>query len=306
MSDLSFWQAPTALGRVGGFEPPRHAFVLVSDDRLIAAAQRGHEAAFEAIYERYARAILGFSRQMLGSVEDAEDVVQHTFFAASRQLQMGGRDLNLKAWLFTVARNRCLTVLRDAREEPTEDVDRGTTTDLADVAERQVEVRYLLADIKELPEKHRAALLLVEAAGLTHAEIAEVLGCQTRAVKSYVFQARGSLIACRRARETPCAEIREQLSPASGRLSSLVRRHLRHCRGCRDFDHEVRRQRWFVGTSATAGVTRGARSAATRSCLRRAGACRGGRRRSDRFIHQSPNRGRLTFARPLRRHLPAS
>ncbi len=72
-------------------------------------------------------------------------------------------------------------------------------------SQRRAELRELLADLRELPEEQRAALLLAEAADLSHAEVAGVLGCEVARVKALVFRARSGLIERRDARETPCA-----------------------------------------------------------------------------------------------------
>ena len=79
----------------------------------------GNEAAFEVAFERHGKAILSFCRHMLGSLEEAEDAVQHTFAAAYQDLlRSPGREIALKPWLFAIARNRCLSLLRGKREQP--------------------------------------------------------------------------------------------------------------------------------------------------------------------------------------------
>src|SRR5919106_4887186 len=98
----------------------RRLLALAGDERLVDQVRRGNEAAFEVIFERHGPAILAFCRHMPGSREEAEDAVQHTFAAAFRDLERGGeREIALKAWLFAIARNRCLSVLRARREVPT-------------------------------------------------------------------------------------------------------------------------------------------------------------------------------------------
>jgi hypothetical protein len=78
-----------------------------------------------------------------------------------------------------------------------------------------------------------------------HEEIAEILGVRREKVKALVFQARESLASWRRARETPCVEIREQLATARGAAlkRATLRRHVARCEGCSEFAAEVRRQR---------------------------------------------------------------
>ena len=178
---------------------------LAGDERLVEQIRRGNERAFEVAFERYGGGILGFCRHMLGSPEEAEDAVQHTFAAAFNDLQRGGeRQIALKPWLYTIARNRCLSLLR-ARREQTAELEDIPTDGLHEQVERRADLRELLADLRELPEEQRAALLLAEAADLSHAEVAGVLGCEVARVKALVFRARSGLIERRDARETPCA-----------------------------------------------------------------------------------------------------
>src|SRR4051812_31379976 len=188
---------------------------------------------------------------MLGSREEAEDAVQHTFAAAYRDLQRGGdRTIALKAWLYTIARNRCVSVLR-ARREHAAELDDLPTEGLSEQVEQRAELRELLADVRELPEEQRAALLLAEAAGLTHAEVAGVLGCEVASVKGLVFRARSSLIERRSARETSCEQIREQLATLRGGAlrRNELRHHLRSCPGCSASRDEVRRQRKMLAAA---------------------------------------------------------
>ena len=229
----------------------RRLLRLVGDDRLIGEIRRGSETAFEVVFERHGPGILSFCRHMLGSREDAEDAVQHTFSAAYRDLQRGGeRQLALKPWLFTIARNRCVSVLRARRELPLEHRE-AATAGLAEQVEQRAELRQLVADVRDLPDEQRAALLLAELGGLAHTEIAAVLGCEVPRVKALVYRARSSLVARREARELPCEEIREQLANLRGgslRRTEL-RLHLRECSGCRDFREQVRRQRQMLSTA---------------------------------------------------------
>ena len=197
------------------------------------------------VYDRYHRQLLSFCRHMLGRAAEAEDAVQQTFISAYGDLRRSERPVALRAWLFTIARNRCLSMLRSRRETASlEDVEPETAGLAAEVQHRD-ELRTMLGDISRLPEEQRTALVLAELGDLDHAEIAGVIGCSKDKVKALVFQARSSLSLSRQARETSCEEIRGQLSTLRGgalRRAGL-RRHLRECAGCRDFRDEVRRQR---------------------------------------------------------------
>ena len=87
-----------------------------SDEGLVARVRAGDDSAFEAIYDRYARGVLAFCVHMLGNREEAEDALQLTFVSAYRALQSGESSIALRPWLYTIARNRCLSELRARRE----------------------------------------------------------------------------------------------------------------------------------------------------------------------------------------------
>src|SRR3954464_5250279 len=107
-----------SLPRNGRLFLPRSPRVLgaLSDEKLVEQVRRGNEAAFEAVYDRHHRGILSFCRHMLGSPDEAEDAVQQSFIPADDAMQADARDIRLKAWLYTIARNRCLSILRARRE----------------------------------------------------------------------------------------------------------------------------------------------------------------------------------------------
>lgn len=225
---------------------PRRLLAALSDERLVEHVRRGEQAAFEVLYDRHSAGILGFCRHMLGSTADAEDAVQHTFIAAHADiLRHEQRDLHVKAWLYTIARNRCLSMLRARREQPTGDHIEVAAGNLLQDVEHRDDIRALLGDIAKLPDDQREALVLAEVGDLSHGEISQILGCEASKVKSLVFQARTALIDRRAARDTPCAEIREQLATLRG--GALRRSHLRHhleaCPGCAEYREEIRRQR---------------------------------------------------------------
>jgi RNA polymerase sigma factor (sigma-70 family) len=229
----------------------KRLLALAGDDRLVEQLQAGDEAAFEVVFERHGAGILSFCRHMLGSQEEAEDAVQQTFASAYRDLlRDDGRELRLKPWLYTIARNRCLSMLRARREQVHLDRD-VATAGLAEQVERRAELRELLGDIGKLPAEQRAALLLAEVADLSHAEIGGILDCEAARVKALVFRARSSLIERREAREAPCDEIREQLAVLSGGSlrRSKIRHHLHACEGCRAYREQVKRQRQLLATA---------------------------------------------------------
>ncbi len=243
----------------------RGLLAAFSDDRVAFEAQRGNEVAFEVIYDRHHRGLLSLCRHMLRSHEDAEDALQQTFASAFRALPGTEQPLQLKPWLYTIARNRCLTMLRARREHPVEEVEtRSSTVGLSEEVERRAELRELLSDLERLPERQKSALVLSEVGALDHAQVAQVLDCETKQVKSLVFQARSALVENRRAREIPCTEIREQLATAgAGELRrGPLRRHLRQCEGCAEFREDVRSQRGMLALALPVVPTVGLKESA--------------------------------------------
>ena len=216
-----------------------------SEAELLTGIRSGDDAAFEALYDAYHRRLLAFCQHVLGSREEAEDVLQHTFLAAYRSLRAGYEVVDLKPWLYTIARNRCLSVVRARREELELDEAVPATEGLAAEVDRRADLRMLVRDVQRLPPDQRAALILFEVGDHSHKEIAAVLGVRREKVKALVFQAREALMGWRTARETPCAHVREQLATLRGRAlgRATIRRHVELCSGCADYETAVRSQR---------------------------------------------------------------
>jgi RNA polymerase sigma factor (sigma-70 family) len=218
---------------------------FAADDRLMSFVRRGDSTAFEILYDRHASELLSFCVYMLGSRQDAEDAVQATFASAYRALNADTRDVVLRPWLFTIARNNCLSILRRRRLVVELDDEHALTGDPVAELELREELRHVLKSLLALPERQRAALVLAELHGLSQGEIGTVLGVRAEQVKAYVYQARSNLISDREAREADCLEIREELSAArgAGLLKSRLRRHVRACAGCRTYADGMARQR---------------------------------------------------------------
>ena len=226
---------------------PREApdsFNGMEDAELARMVAAGDEAAFEALFDRHHRGLLSLCRHMLGSREEAEDALQHTFAAAYQQLEGGDVPTRLRPWLYAVARNRCISLIRARREVPSEEVP-VSGSGLSDEVEQRADLRELVSDIGRLPDDQRAALVLSELQDLRHEEVAEAIGCRQEKVRALVYQARSSLAGWRAARETPCREVREHLATASGGAlrRASIQRHLKVCEDCTTFRDAVTSQR---------------------------------------------------------------
>jgi RNA polymerase sigma factor (sigma-70 family) len=237
-------------GRRTALRRPKRLLALRSDERLVEHVRAGDEAAFEVLYERYAAGVLGFCRHMLGSRDEAEDAVQQAFVSAHSDMLRGAREINFKPWLYTIARNRCLSMLRARREQAVE-LPELSTAGLSESVERRSDLRELVGDVQRLPDDQREALVLSELGDLSHAEIADVVGCEPVAVKGLVFRARSALMERREARQAECGDIRQELAVATGGglRKSRLRYHLEACPGCCAYLEEVRRQRRLLGVA---------------------------------------------------------
>ena len=235
------------------------------------------DAGFEALYDRYHGNLLAFCRHMVGSREEAEDVLQHTFLAAYRSLP-DGEGVRVKPWLYAVARNRCLSVLRARREAVALDEDAVAATEgLVAEVDRRADLRALVRDVQRLAPDQREALLLFELGDSSHEEIATILGVRKEKVKALVFQARETLMGWRAARETPCAEVREQLATLRGSAlrRASIRRHVEQCAGCTQYESEVHRQRAALAIALPVVPGAGLKAAVLASVLGGSGAAVG-------------------------------
>ncbi|MGC2373396.1 MAG: sigma-70 family RNA polymerase sigma factor, partial [Solirubrobacteraceae bacterium] len=235
--EVSALKAPVA----PGLRSPQALLRLQSDERLIAMIRRGQHAAFETLVSRYQSRLLAFCRHMLGSKEDAEDVLQEVFAAAFNAILADERAINVRPWLYRIARNRSLNHLRKASAIGVDSMDvhyaeNGVST--ADKVMRRESFRQLIGDVQQLPETQRTALLLREIDALSYEQISDAMETTVPAVKSLLVRARISLAEAAEARKLTCDEARLELGEvAEGllKVSPAVRRHVRDCERCRTF-----------------------------------------------------------------------
>ena len=218
---------------------------LQSDERLVTLVRRGNQHAFEALVSRYQSRLLAFCRHMLSSREDAEDVLQEVFTAAFNAMLADERPINVRPWLYRIARNRSLNHLRRVQAIGVDSMDThfsegGIST--AEKVHRREDFRLLIADVQELPETQKTALLLREIDALSYEQIAEAMDNTVPSVKSLLVRARVGLAEAAEARLLDCDVVRLELGEvAEGlkRISPPARRHLRTCDECASFRKQL-------------------------------------------------------------------
>lgn len=187
----------------------------------LARSRAGDEEAFRELTDPYRRELQLHCYRILGSVQDAEDLVQETLLAAWRGLERFEGRASVRNWLYRIATNRCLNALRDRgrrpREvpamveppEPTRSAEPVWLEPYPDVllegladASASPEARYeakeavglaFIVALQRLPPRQRAVLVLRDALGFRAAEVADMLGTGEAAVKGALQRARAAL-----------------------------------------------------------------------------------------------------------------
>lgn len=212
----------------------------LGDELLARQAARGSSRAFTALYERYYQPLYRYCRSIVREDADAQDALQSTFTSALAALQRDGRNAPLRPWLYRIAHNESISLLRRRkRDTPHETVEDTSSVAVSAEEEAAARARWqrVVEDLAELPERQRGSLLLRELAGLSHEEIAVTFGTSVGAAKQAIFEARQGLAELEEGRAMSCHEVRHRISEGDRRLlrGRRVSAHLRDCAACAAF-----------------------------------------------------------------------
>src|SRR4051812_45923527 len=209
-----------------------------SDERLVDLTRAGNGRAFEAIVTRYRKQLLRHCAGILPP-ERAEDAVQQAFLNAYRAIAAGEAELKLRPWLYRIAHNAALNLLRQNGwnyDQIPEDFDGVMQPPQA--AEQSERIRQVVRNVQELPERQRDAIVLRELEGRSYEEIALVLGVSDGAVRQLLNRARTTLraaataitppqlvarIAERAAMDSPATRIAEISAAGAGGAMTLAK-----------------------------------------------------------------------------------
>jgi len=166
------------------------------------AFQHGDESAARRIFERYKRRVLNFALRMLGNRAEAEDAASEVFVAVFSNKYTAQEGVEFSTWVFTVARNRCLSELRkrgriagvsmhgeDAQRYDVED-ERATPAQQSQTNEAAELVREAIAGLRE---DQREVIVLREYEHLSYDQISRITGHSLSSVKVLIFRAREML-----------------------------------------------------------------------------------------------------------------
>lgn len=176
------------------------------EQRLVEAARRGDEGAFESLVRLYEKRVFALANRMCGNSEDAAEAAQEAFLAAWQGLRFFRGDSSFSTWLYRLTSNACVDLLRRegrhrAAAGPSLDDDQDLNRDVQDVTalspQEEAERRELRAQIEEglraLSPEHRQVLVLREMHQLSYDEIADTLDLDVGTVKSRISRGRKQL-----------------------------------------------------------------------------------------------------------------
>jgi len=171
------------------------------EKKLVERAQDGDQGAFEELVRRHHRRVYGLLLHMTHNPSDADDLLQDTFLRAYRGIKGFGFRSDFHTWLYRIAVNVSLNFLRKGRRKLVSFSEQLLPRDALGEGEknprRQAETRQLyetvLAGIEELSPDLKATLVLFSFQGLTHKQVAEILGCAEGTVAWRISEARQQL-----------------------------------------------------------------------------------------------------------------
>lgn len=166
------------------------SYPLANAESVLAQARAGDPAAFESLYRAFESPVYNLARRICRTAEDAEDVMQETFFEVCRSIRSYRGQGNLWGWIRAIAASKALMRLRRNKYRDTDELhDHVMAHRREDPALRM----DLEAALERLPETSRAVVWLHDVEGYTHDEIADMMGKTASFSKSQLARAHARL-----------------------------------------------------------------------------------------------------------------
>ncbi len=212
------------------------------EDSLAREARGGDQRALAKIFSDYHQPLYRYCLAIVGDRQDAEDALQETMIKVLRSLPGEKREIALRPWLYRIAHNESIELLRRRRENVSlEESEPAAGRGLAEQVESRERLRQLISDLSVLPERQRGVLLMREAAGLDFDEIGAALDTSPAVARQTLYEARLGLREMDAGREMDCAAVTKALSDGDRRVRRRrdIRAHLRDCNDCSTFAAEI-------------------------------------------------------------------
>ena len=171
-------------------DDPAVSDAIALDAAAVARVANGDAVALRELYDRYGKVVYSFAYRLTGDATLSEECVQDVFVALWRRAaDFDPTRAKLTTWLFVVARNRAVDLGRQKARRPElrDDLEPASAApDPADLAADADEAQRVAEAMAELPEEQLAVLRLAYFDGLSHVEIAELIGIPLGTVKGRV------------------------------------------------------------------------------------------------------------------------
>lgn len=174
----------------------------IQDDELMARIAGGDGKAFQTLFDRHSKKVLGYARRLMGDIHRAEDISQEVWMKVIRNASQYKASTHFNAWVLTMTRNSCFDLLRSSAQK-----DRSLQTEeegeiqVPDLEAKDVEQQLIEASdkvvvrqkIEELPQDQRVLIIAWITEDLNYEELSELSGKSISAVKSLLFRAKQNL-----------------------------------------------------------------------------------------------------------------
>ncbi len=166
------------------------SYLLADAETVLAQARAGDPAGFEALYRAFETPVYNLSRRICRTAEDAEDVLQETFFEVCRSISQYREEGSLWGWIRTIAASKALMRLRRNKYRDTDELLEDASPARRDDTHLRMDLE---AALERLPEMSRAVVWLHDVEGYTHEEIAGMMGKTPSFSKSQLARAHAKL-----------------------------------------------------------------------------------------------------------------